>query len=118
MVRQYPGRVCGFFFLLPLWEKVVRTKSVPDEGSASAETDPSPGCDALHRSHPLPQGERGRKLRRRGRHAAVDHDGLAGHEARGIRAEISDRTGDLIGLADPPQRRGGAAVFQALFVFP
>ena len=31
-----------------------------DEGSLSAETDPSPGCDASHRSHPLPQGERGR----------------------------------------------------------
>src|SRR5258708_32917254 len=57
MVRQYPGRVCGFFFLLPLWEKVARTKSVPDEGSASAETDPSPAFASL--GHPLPQGERG-----------------------------------------------------------
>jgi hypothetical protein len=28
--------------LLPLWEKVVRTQSAPDEGFASAETDPSP----------------------------------------------------------------------------
>ena len=46
--------------LLPLWEKVARTKSVPDEGFASAETDPSPVCDATHRIHPLPQGERGR----------------------------------------------------------
>jgi hypothetical protein len=31
-----------------------------DEGCLSAETDPSPVCDAAHRSHPLPQGERGR----------------------------------------------------------
>jgi hypothetical protein len=37
-------------FLLPLWEKVARTQSVPDEGSfsadegfSSAEKDPSPG---------------------------------------------------------------------------
>jgi hypothetical protein len=30
------------FFLLPLWEKVARTKSVPDEGFTSAERDPSP----------------------------------------------------------------------------
>src|SRR5437879_1571414 len=42
------------------WEKVARTKSVPDEGFASAETDPSPVRDAAHRVHPLPQGERGR----------------------------------------------------------
>jgi hypothetical protein len=33
-------------------------KSVPDEGCVTAETDPSPVCDASHRSHPLPQGER------------------------------------------------------------
>src|SRR5262249_44946217 len=45
--------------LLPLWEKVARTKSAPDEGSlsadsdspnegyASAERDPSPGTIAL-----------------------------------------------------------------------
>src|SRR6476661_6378742 len=42
--------------LLPLWEKVARTKSVPDEGSASAERDPSPALASLE--HPLPQGEK------------------------------------------------------------
>ena len=47
--------------LLPLWEKVVRTQSAPDEGSLSAEADPSPVRDAAHRVHPLPQGERGRR---------------------------------------------------------
>src|SRR5258706_13720390 len=46
------------FFLLPLWEKVARTKSAPDEGSFAAERNPSPVFAS--RSHPLPQGERGR----------------------------------------------------------
>jgi hypothetical protein len=32
--------------LLPLWEKVAWTQSAPDEGSLSAETDPSPVRDA------------------------------------------------------------------------
>src|ERR1700736_2797791 len=78
----YKGAAAGppfllFFFLLPLWEKVAvgglrppfffnRTpmrctgyaKSVPDEGSLSAEINPSPGFASLR--HPLPQGERGR----------------------------------------------------------
>src|SRR5258708_37929649 len=40
-------------------------------------------------------------LHRCGRHAAVDDDGLAGHEARGIGAEIGDRASDLVGFADP-----------------
>ena len=44
--------------LLPLWEKVAWTESAPDEGFASAERDPSPVFAS--RSHPLPQGERGR----------------------------------------------------------
>jgi hypothetical protein len=57
MVRQYAHG----FFLLPLWEKVARTTSAPDEGSLAAETNPSPVCNASHRSHPLPQGERGKK---------------------------------------------------------
>src|SRR5579871_6559846 len=60
----------------------------------------------------------GKALHRCGGHAAVDHDGLPGHEGRGIRGEISHRARDLVGLADPPQRRGGAAVFQALLVLP
>jgi len=33
--------------LLPLWEKVARTKSATDEGYLSAETDPSPGFISL-----------------------------------------------------------------------
>src|SRR5260370_38223692 len=45
------------FFLLPLWEKVARTKSAPDEGSFAAERNPSPVFAS--RVHPLPQGERG-----------------------------------------------------------
>src|ERR1700732_4176657 len=48
-----------FPFLLPLWEKVARTQSVPDEGSfsadegfSSAERDPSTGCrGGSDRSH-------------------------------------------------------------------
>src|SRR5215470_3166879 len=47
----------SFSYLLPLWEKVARiARCEPDEGSLSAETDPSPGFAS--RSHPLPQGER------------------------------------------------------------
>src|SRR5258707_1180922 len=59
-----------------------------------------------------------RELHRRRGHAAVEDDGLAGHEARGVGAEIGDRAGDFVGLADPPQWRGGAAVLEAFFVFP
>src|ERR1700754_1415545 len=44
--------------LLPLWEKVARTKSAPDEGSLSAETDPSPVTDKL-RSFMPPSPPRG-----------------------------------------------------------
>ena len=64
------------------------------------------------------KGSGERRLHRRRGHAAVDHDGLAGHEARCIRAEIGHGTCDLVGFADAAQRRGGAAVLQALFVFP
>jgi hypothetical protein len=39
-----------------------RWREAPDEGSASAETDPSPVRDASHHVHPLPQGERGRAV--------------------------------------------------------
>src|SRR5258705_12492294 len=53
---RLPALLEAPFFLLPLWEKVARTKSVPDEGSASAERDPSPALASL--GHPLPQGER------------------------------------------------------------
>jgi hypothetical protein len=41
------GRVGAAFFLLPLWEKVAWTQSAPDEGSPSAETDPSPVSNEL-----------------------------------------------------------------------
>src|SRR5260370_24514109 len=82
------GHVCFPFFLLPLWEKVAPffllplwekvaigglwppsfnwtpmlrigyAKSVPDEGSLSAERNPSPPLAASHLRHPLPQGMR------------------------------------------------------------
>ncbi|MEH2567664.1 hypothetical protein V1289_007291 [Bradyrhizobium sp. AZCC 2289] len=77
MVRSLTERD---FFLLPLWEKVATgglrppfffartpmlcigyTKSAPDEGSLSAETDPS--SVFASRSHLLPQGEKGSKGR-------------------------------------------------------
>src|SRR5258708_28015928 len=38
-----------------------RWREAPDEGSLSAERNPSPVRDASHRVHPLPQGVRGRK---------------------------------------------------------
>ena len=34
--------------LLPLWEKVILAKRGSDEGSLSAETDPSSGADCVH----------------------------------------------------------------------
>src|SRR5947208_13924415 len=58
--------------LLPLWEKVARTLSAPDEGSASAERDPSPVFDASHLSQPLPQGERVKSSIRWQRNLIVD----------------------------------------------
>jgi hypothetical protein len=42
--------VTFFSSLLPLWEKVARMKSAPDEGSLSVERTPHPNA--------LPQGER------------------------------------------------------------
>src|SRR5438552_3666304 len=57
-------------------------------------------------------------LRRRRRDAAVDDDGLAGHEGRGVGGEIGDRAGDFVGLTDPAQRRRGGAALQEIFVFP
>src|SRR5260370_22994542 len=51
-----------FTSLLTLWEKVARTKSVPDEGvRLSIDRDPSPVFAS--RSHPLPQGEREKNLK-------------------------------------------------------
>jgi hypothetical protein len=58
-----------FTFLLPLWEKVARTQSVPDEGSfsadegfSSAEKDPSPGSQ--ERSDLSHKGRGGPSMRR------------------------------------------------------
>src|ERR1700732_4741399 len=56
-------------FLLPLWEKVARTQSVPDEGAfsadkgfSSAEKDPSPGSqersDLSHKGRGGPSMQR------------------------------------------------------------
>src|ERR1700732_589098 len=42
-------------------------------------------------------------LRPRRGHAAVNHDGLPGHETRRIGAEIGDRAGDFVGFADTAQ---------------
>ena len=44
---QEGGVAPGAFFLLPLREKVLR-EAKADEGSVSADTDPSPVCDAVH----------------------------------------------------------------------
>src|SRR5476651_914032 len=57
----------------------------------------------------LPRKREREELHRRRGDAAIDHDGLPGHEARCIGAQIGYRAGDFVGLADPPQRRGGAA---------
>src|SRR5450631_3765010 len=51
--------------LLPLWEKVARTKSVPDEGFRSIDRPrPLTRLASDDASHPLPQGERGRRIAR------------------------------------------------------
>src|SRR4029453_11374380 len=42
------------FSLLPLWEKVARTQSVPDEGFLSAETTPPPPPPSLPPPPPPP----------------------------------------------------------------
>src|SRR4030088_3006910 len=46
------------------------------------------------------------------RDAAVDHDGLAGREGRGVGAEIGHGAGDFVGLADAAQRRAGGGALQ------
>src|SRR5262249_8279010 len=70
-----------------------------------AERSPSP------QPSPRKSGEREKKdLYRRGRDAAVDDDGLAGHEGRSVGGEIGRGAGDLVRFADPPQRRGRAAM--------
>src|SRR3954452_11677180 len=55
MVRQYAANAA--FFLLPLWEKVARTKSVTDEGLRSIDRpEPLTRLASDDASHPLPQG--------------------------------------------------------------
>src|ERR1700723_955195 len=74
-------------FLLPLREKVARTKSVPDEGLRPIDRPCPlirPEFRYAHSSHLLPRGEKEKKeLNRHRGHAAIDHDGLSGPEARG-----------------------------------
>jgi len=54
----------GLLFLLPLWEKVARTKSARDEGSSSAETAPSPVANELRSfAPPSPTRGEGKKAR-------------------------------------------------------
>ncbi len=53
-----PTRAAKVSRFLPFSPVGEGADEIADEGSVSAETNPSPGCDALHRSHPLPQGER------------------------------------------------------------
>src|ERR1700722_15894047 len=82
-----------FLSLLPLWEKVARTKSVPDEGVLCAERDPSPVFAS--RSHPLPQGERElRNSRRRVREAVglelVAQRGFQDLSGRGVRNAVDE----------------------------
>src|SRR3546814_19149936 len=50
--------------------------------------------------------------------AAIDHDGLAGHEAAGPAAEEDGRPGDLVGLADPAQRIALGRLLGDLRVLP
>src|ERR1700722_9701237 len=97
----------GPFFLLPLWEKVARTQSAPDEGSLSAETDPSPVRDASAsrppkselRSSRLPQGEKESKnLMRRSRETVrlelVAQRGLEDLAGRGVWNALDE--GDVV----------------------
>jgi hypothetical protein len=59
---QYGGGVR--IFLLPLWEKVARTKSVPDEGLRSTDRPCPlirPDFRYAHSGHLLPRGEKGRR---------------------------------------------------------
>jgi len=141
--KGHDGLLCSFLALLPggvlVWAKasglrivrqypssslrkqgpILRGLSVLGSASASsflsrAQRGMGPG---VRRDDGLRELRR-KKLRRRRRHAAVDHDGLAGHEARGIGAEIGHGAGDFVGFADAAQGRGGAAVLQALLVLP
>ena len=54
--RRGNGTIATATSLLPLWEKVARTQSVPDEGSVSTDRDPSSAFAS--RRHLLPQGEK------------------------------------------------------------
>src|SRR6185369_822056 len=69
------------------------------------------------RSSRTPPGE-GKRSRRRSRDAAVDHDGLAGHEGGGVGRQIGHRAGDFFGFADAAQRRTRRAALQVFRIFP
>src|SRR5215470_855186 len=71
------GRLDTVISLLPLWEKVARTKSATDEGSLSAETNPHP---ASLREATLSHKGRGCTSRRIDAAKAVPH---GGRRARG-----------------------------------
>src|SRR5947207_5456602 len=101
--------------LLPLWEKVARTLSAPDEGSASAERNPSPVLHAWHLSHPLPQGERVKTSIRRQWNLIVDQriqrglDVHLGLDDAGLLQRYTGRQNRLaLRRADPAVRQLGA----------
>ncbi len=52
------------------------------------------------------------------RRAAVDHDGLPGHEGARACGEEHGGAGDFVGFADPQQRRTRGGGFQRFRIFP
>src|ERR1700710_1316068 len=63
--------------LLPLWEKVARTQSVPDEGVPQNSTPPPPVSHLPRRATLSHKGRGEGKLPRRHADGAVEADGLA-----------------------------------------
>src|ERR1700677_3327132 len=52
------------------------------------------------------------------RRAAIDDDGLPGHERSGLRGEVNSSPGNLIGFADSPERRPRGDRLQRLRILP
>src|ERR1700685_2124791 len=52
------------------------------------------------------------------RRAAIDDDGLSGHERSGLRDEINSGPGNLVGFADSPKRRPCGDRLQRLRILP
>ena len=50
--------------------------------------------------------------------AAVDHNGLAGYVAAGLRCQKDRRAGDFVGLADAAERRLRVSSLQILRILP